>query len=249
MYDIEFKNISVYFGKVCALKDINVKVKEKEFLAVIGPNGGGKTTLLKVLLGLVKPTTGKVIIKGDKTIGYIPQFTTFNKDFPISVQDVVLMGRMNKSLRIFHKYSKEDMEKTNILMEQLGIYEFKDRQIGNLSGGQIQKVLIARALASEPDILVLDEPTASLDADAKTEIYELLKEINKKVTIIIVSHDLIAMSTYVDSIACLNKALYYHGDHKVDNNTIKKVYGCPVELIAHGVPHRVLDEHEGGYDD
>lgn len=245
MYDIELENVSVYYDNVCALKDIILKVKEKEFLGIIGPNGGGKTTLIKVLLGLIKPSTGTVKTKEDITMGYVPQFTFFNRQFPVNVIDVILMGKLRKPMRLFHKFAALDVEKADIIMEQLGILELRNRQIKQLSGGQLQKVLMARALAVEPRVLLLDEPTASIDAHYTTEIYEILKKINQQVTIVLITHDIGAISTYVDSIACLNRELFYHEDAKLTDNSIQKVYGCPIDLIAHGLPHRILKQHEG----
>ncbi|WP_425445922.1 metal ABC transporter ATP-binding protein [Dethiothermospora halolimnae] len=246
MYDIEMENLTVNYDNICALKDVNLKIKDKEFLGIIGPNGGGKSTLLKVLLKLIKPTKGKIKIKNGVKVGYVPQFTTFNRDFPIRVLDVVLMGRLYDRPKIFHKYKKSDIKLAKETMNKLDILKLKDRKISNLSGGQMQKVLIARALMVKPKVLLLDEPTASLDANGKTEIYELLKKLNHEKTIVMVSHDMGVISTYVDSIACLNKTLFYHGDDtKVTGDTLEKVYGCPVELIAHGAtPHRVLKHHK-----
>lgn len=246
MYDIEVKNVSVYYDSVCALRNVNLKVKHKDFLGILGPNGGGKTTLLKTLLGLIKPTEGEVKIGKGGLIGYVPQYTNFNKDFPISVLDVVLMGLLPKRMKWFHKYLKKDIDKAENIMKELNIFEFKDRQISQLSGGQMQKVLIARALVMEPTILLLDEPTASIDANAKTEIYALLKELNEKMTIIIVSHDVGVISSYITSVACINKTLHQHeNEFGVDQDTLEKVYGCPVDMIAHGkIPHRVFREHE-----
>ncbi|EOD01501.1 metal ABC transporter ATP-binding protein [Caldisalinibacter kiritimatiensis] len=247
MYDIEVKNVSIFYDSVCALKDINFKVKRKQFLGIIGPNGGGKTTLLKLLLGIIKPSSGTVKIRDGRSIGYVPQFSSFDKKFPIKVLDVVLMGLLPNKVRLFHRFSKKDIKKVEQVMEELGILEFKDRQIGKLSGGQLQKVLIARALVTEPNILLLDEPTASIDANAKTEIYKLLKKLNEEKTIILVSHDIGIISSYIDSIACLNKTLYYHDENnsRLDNETLKKTYGCPIDLITHGTtPHRVLKFHE-----
>lgn len=246
MIDIKINNVSVYYGSECILDNINLNIRNKEFLGIIGPNGGGKTTLLKLLLGIVKPTKGSVKVRQGCTIGYVPQFTSFDKGFPIKVMDVVLMGLTPQKLHLFHKFSGKDVSLAEKIMKELDIFEYKDRQIGQLSGGQLQKVLIARALINKPDILLLDEPTASIDANSKTEIYHLLNTLKKDMTIVIVSHDIGVIFSYIDSIACLNKTLYYHGnDPKLNHNTLEKIYGCPVELVAHwDTPHRVFRPHE-----
>ncbi|MCY6485696.1 ABC transporter ATP-binding protein [Clostridium aestuarii] len=253
---IEIIKASVYYDDVCALKNINLQVKNKEFLAVLGPNGGGKSTLLKVILGLEKLNQGEIKILGQSpkktrnSIGYVPQFSKFDRKFPVSVIDVVLMGKLGEKIKPFYKYNKENEEKIFEIMNKLNIYHLKNRQIGQLSGGQLQKVLIARALVMQPQILLLDEPTASLDAKTKTQIYQILKKLNKEMTIIIVTHDIGVISAYVNSIACVNKELYYHGKAELSNEVVKKIYGCPVDLITHGtIPHRVLKTHvEGLYD-
>ncbi|MCG8501524.1 MAG: ABC transporter ATP-binding protein [Firmicutes bacterium] len=248
---IEMSGVSVYYDQICALDHIHLNIKEKEFLAIIGPNGGGKSTLLKVVLGLIKPDKGDVKVLGQpvrhsqSAIGYVPQFSSFDKQFPIDVTDVVLMGRLSDRIRLFHSFTKEDREIVEKVMKQLEIDGLKNRQIGQLSGGQLQRVLIARALVTNPKILMLDEPTASLDANAKTQIYAILKELNQKVTVVVVSHDMGAVSSHVNRIACLNKKLYYHGEAQLNNNVVRQVYGCPIDLIAHGIPHRVLKTHEG----
>lgn len=244
MYDIQLKNISVKYGNVEALKNINLKIKHRDFLGILGPNGGGKTTLLKVLLGLVDNYTGELMIGDKVTIGYVPQFSTFNSSFPISVRDVILMGRIKKGISPFFKYSEEDLDITHETMNLLGIASLQNRQISKLSGGQLQKVLIARALAQETNCLILDEPTASLDAESKNEIYHYLREINKKATIVTVSHDIGVVSAYVKSISCLNQELYYHGDPEDIGESIERAYGCPIDLIAHGHPHRVYKQHK-----
>lgn len=247
---IEIKNLSVYYDSICALEDVNLAVRDREFLGIIGPNGGGKTTLLKVILGLIKPSSGSVRIsgkhreKGKTPIGYVPQFMRFDRLFPVNVEEVVLMGRLPAHKGVFRRYDSEDRKVVQALMEKLEVLDLKDRQIGGLSGGQMQRVLIARALAMEPEILLLDEPTASLDAHYKTEIYSVLKELNKDITVIIVTHDTGVISSYVNSIACLNRKLYYHGEGELDNSVIQQAYGCPVDLIGHGIPHRVFNEHE-----
>lgn len=237
---IKISNLNVYYENVCALHNINLEIKDKEFLAILGPNGGGKSTLLKVILGFKVPKHGEIKIcdmtpsDARRLIGYVPQFTKFNKKFPISVEEVVLMGKLGGKMKIFHRFTNEDREKAHKIMKKLSIYELKNRQIGQLSGGQMQRVLIARALLVEPKILLLDEPTASLDARTKIQIYELLKELNKDMTIIIVTHDIKMVSSYVSTIACINQKLYYHGDLKVDSNIFEQIYGLQVNLGDEG---------------
>ncbi len=243
MYVFQLKNVSVYYNRVCALKDINLKIEEGEFLGIIGPNGGGKTTLLKVLLGLVKPSAGEVIVNSNPLMGYVPQYSAFNRYFPINVLDVVLTGMLKKPLKPFHRYTPEDVKKADSIMERLGILELRKRHIRQLSGGQVQKILIARALTAQPDILLLDEPTANIDAHSRTEIFELLEKLNEHMTIVMVSHDLSAVSCYVNSIACLNQKLLYHGDARLTGDRLEKVYGCPVDLI-HGFPQRIPGCHK-----
>ena len=251
---LEINNLSVYYGEDCALSKISLNVQENEFLGIIGPNGGGKTTLLKAILGLVQPQAGTIRIfgqggaKGRRHIGYVPQFSRFDRRFPISVEEVVLMGRLAGRSPWFVRFDDKERALVEALLARLEIADLKNRQIGQLSGGQLQRVLIARALAVEPRILILDEPTASVDSASKTRIYEILKELNKEMTILIVTHDLSAVSSNIDKIACLNQQLFYHGRTELEAGLVEKVYGCPVDLIAHGVPHRVLHDHddEGG---
>ena len=248
---IEITNLSANYDKVTALSNVNLTVEEGDFLGIIGPNGGGKSTLLKVILGLVKPASGSVRVFGhsptdtDVSIGYVPQFSTFDKNFPINVEEVILMGRLRPESAYFHKYSSEDKQAAESVMQKLDLSQLRKRQIGMLSGGQLQRVLIARALAVKPKIIVLDEPTASVDSTSTLQIYEILKELNKEKTIILASHDMGAISSFVKNIACLNTSLYYHGGPSLSLDVVEKVYGCPVDLIAHGdIPHRVLHEHK-----
>ena len=239
---IELINVWARYGNITALEDINVKLEEGEFLGIIGPNGGGKTTLLKILTGLLKPSEGSIKIFGKdiekqrNLLGYVPQFTSFDNSFPISVYDVVKMGRINKSLGANENIIGESMELLNIS-------DLRHKLIGDLSGGQKQRVLIARAIVAEPKIILLDEPTASTDARTGQSVYELLDELNKSATIILVSHDIGAISSYVKKIACLNRKLIYHDSKEVSREELEATYQCPVDLIAHGVPHRVLHEH------
>ena len=249
---VRIEGLSVHYGQTPALEDVNLTVVDGEYLGIIGPNGGGKSTLLKAILGLVPPTNGSVTIygknpkKSKSAIGYVPQFAMLDKKFPITVLEVVLTGRMQPGLTPFMSFSKEDRQIAYQLLERVGVARLAGRQIAELSGGEFQKMLIARALAVNPRLMLLDEPTASVDPSSRQQIYDLLAELNQEMTIILVTHDLMAISAQVRSLACLNGRLVYHGEPELNENVANSLYGCPVDLIAHGVPHRVLKEHDGG---
>jgi zinc transport system ATP-binding protein len=245
---IEVSNLSFSYNGNTVLENVSFSVRELEFLALIGPNGGGKTTLLKLLLGLLKPDHGKIRIfgkppeKSSHRVGYVPQDVAINKSFPISVIDVVLMGR----LRFYPGagISKPDRMAAENALEKLGMAQYKHRRIDDLSGGQKERVFIARALTADPDILFLDEPIASLDNTVRGDLYALLEEINRTKTIIVVSHDMMVLSSYVSAVACINKSLHYHDNAEITEGMMEMGYpSCPVELIAHGIPHRILKTH------
>ena len=232
------------------LEDVSLSVRELDFVGLMGPNGGGKTTLLKVLLGLIPPTRGAVRIMGKSIregrthIGYVPQAVEFDRDFPISVWEVTRMGRLGRR-RLIRRYSAEDDHFVAEALRSVGMLDLGKRSIGALSGGQRQRVYIARALAAEPSILLLDEPMASVDPQVSTTIYELLGQLNDRVTILMVSHDVGAVSSHVKTVGCINRYLFYHGGQTLTPEMLDAAYQCPVDLIAHGVPHRVFHEHEG----
>jgi zinc transport system ATP-binding protein len=220
------------------LEQVNLSVEQGEFLGLVGPNGGGKSTLLKIVLGLLQPTTGRVTALGRRpvearqAIGYVPQFATFPRDFPVSVEETVLLGRLGKTRSIFG-YRRSDKEVARRTMALTEIADLRARPIGALSGGQVQRVLIARALASEPEILILDEPTSNIDMRAETDIFDLLKRLNARMTIVIVSHDIGFISQYVSLIACLNRTLLCHTASPVSGEVIEQLYGAPVRMIHH----------------
>ena len=246
---VKLEDVWVQYNGVPVLEGINLAIEQDDFLGIIGPNGGGKTTLLKVILGLISPGRGKVSVLGKppeksrSKIGYVPQHNLFDRDFPISVRDVVLMGRYGKS-GLFRRYNSEDRRATQDALQTVGMLNCKDRQMGKLSGGELQRIFIARALVAEPKLLLLDEPTASVDPAMQTEFYELLEKLKKRMAIVLVSHDISAVSIYVDKLACLNRQLHYHGSKEITPEILEATYKCPVQMIAHGfVPHRVLKEH------
>lgn len=245
---VKLDDVWVHYDRVPALEGVNLSINQDDFLGIIGPNGGGKTTLLKIILGLVKPSQGKVRLlgstpeRGRKFVGYVPQYSLFDRDFPISVWDVVLMGRLGQA-GLFKRYSEEDRRAAVQALQRVEMLEFKDRQIGKLSGGQQQRVLIARALVTKPKLLLLDEPMASVDTPMRTGFYELLERLKHEMAIVLVSHDISAVSIYVNKIACLNRRLFYHNSKEISAEELELVYQCPVELVAHGIPHRVLKEH------
>lgn len=246
---VRLEDVWVRFDGVAILEGIDLSVYQNDFLGMIGPNGGGKTTLLKVILGLIRPSRGKVTVlgstpeRGRRFMGYVPQYSLFDRDFPVSVWDVVLMGRLGQAGR-FRRYSEEDKKAALNVLETVEMLDFKGSQIGRLSGGQQQRVFIARALVSEPKLLLLDEPTASVDAPMMEEFYELLNRLKKRMAIVLVTHDLSAVSIYVDTVGCLNRKLYYHHSKEISAEDLEAAYQCPIELIAHGVPHRVLSDHD-----
>lgn len=245
---ITLKNVSVEYEGITVLHDHNFTVYNDDFIGIIGPNGGGKTTLLKVILGLIKPSKGEVRVfetsplKARNKIGYVPQIIEFDRDFPISVRDTVLMGRLARK-GLFRVHNKKDYDAVDKALKTVEMLEMKNRKTGDLSGGEMQRVMIARALASEPELMLLDEPTASIDPKMKTDIYNLLKGLKNRMAIILVTHDIGVISSHVDKVACLNCQLFYHDSKEIPRETLETVYQCPVDIIAHGTPHRVLKEH------
>ncbi len=249
-YAVYIENLSVHYGHTPAIMGVCLNVSDGEYLGIIGPNGGGKSTLLKAILGLIPVSSGNISIYGGNAhknrslVGYVPQFALLNRKFPISLFEVVLTGHLKQGIAPFFRYSSKDKESVYTLLEKIGITDLANRQISELSGGEFQKMLIARALATNPKLLLLDEPTASVDAASRDQIYSLLAELNKNMTIILVTHDLLAVSSQVNRLACLNGQLVYHGEPELTEKVVNNLYGCPVDLIAHGVPHRVLRDHE-----
>ena len=231
---IECNNIGFAYNKDYVLKNINCKVEKGDFFAITGPNGGGKSTLIKIILGLLSPKTGSVKLNIDSIdIGYVPQNTNINLDFPITVLDVVMMGNGQKhsSKRFFNiRYSKFEIECAKHSLKKVGMDSFLNNKISQLSGGQRQRVMIARAICSHPKLLILDEPTSNIDIKGQKEIYKLLKELNKEITILVVTHDLTVISNYANKVLYINQEGFMHNlkhNFKIDD----KKHICEVELM------------------
>ncbi|MFW5975020.1 MAG: metal ABC transporter ATP-binding protein [Bacteroidota bacterium] len=238
---IELQNMTAGYDGVPVLRDVNLKVYSKDFIGVIGPNGGGKTTLIKVILQLLKPMKGKVI-RNTSGIGYLPQINDIDRQFPITAEDVILSGKADRNHLFFHPSRKEKKEAYDLL-EKMGAEHLLKKSIGDLSGGQMQRVLLCRALISHPQILILDEPNTYVDNKFEGELYEMLREYNKTMSIIMVSHDVGMITPYVKTIACVNEYLHYHKSNVITEKQLES-YNCPIQLVTHGdVPHTVLKKH------
>lgn len=247
---LEVENLSVKYDDNYALKNITMTIKEGDYLGIIGPNGGGKTTLLKAILNLIDHKCNKILFFGKPInqakalISYVPQVSKVDRTYPISVIEVVLGSKLKKSLNPFYKFSNQDIIEAKEALKMVNIENLANRQIQKLSGGEFQRLLIARAIATNPKLLLLDEPTANVDPQSRSIIYNLLDKLNTEgTTIIMVSHDTMAISSKVKNIACISENLIYHGTPELSQQVIDKMYGCPIDLLAHGVPHRVLKEH------
>ena len=246
---IEIRDLWYTFNGHPILKEVTFEVSPGEFLALIGPNGGGKTTLLRLMLGLLEPNRGHIRVLGmtpksaSRRIGYVPQDVHINKSFPVTVKDVALMGCLDIKKKRWPRCSKADEQIVQKALEDMDIWPLRNNRIGELSGGQRQRVFIARALATQPEMLFLDEPTAGIDTNGQKRFYELMNHLNEAVTIVLASHDMMVISSYVKSVACVNQAVHYHEGCEITDEMLD-MYACPVEMIAHGLPHRVLKTHK-----
>jgi len=235
---IHLDHVNFQYANQTVLEDVCLDIKREEFLGIVGPNGSGKTTLLKLILGLLTPTGGQIRVLGQSPaqarmrLGYVPQFATFEKNFPIRVRDTVLQGRLGKTRPILG-YSTHDRQLARSAMEETEIFDLAQRPLGSLSGGQIQRVLIARALASDPEILILDEPTANIDPRVEEGVFDLLKRLNERVTVLVVSHDIGFISRYINRVVCLNRTLVCHMTSEINGDTIRQLYGSPMQMVHH----------------
>jgi len=245
---LELQHVTAGYGNHIALKDADLSIYDQDFIGVIGPNGGGKTTLIKVILGIIKPFQGQIRAFDDtargfiKNVGYLPQFHRIDQKFPISVLEVVLSGLMKKG-RLFSGYSRKQKELARQMLSEMGIAELEKKTVGELSGGQLQRAMLARSIISDPRLLLLDEPNTFVDNKFEGELYDLLKKLNERMAIVLVTHDLGTITSYVKTIACVNREVHYHKSNVITEKQLS-AYNCPIQLITHGeVPHTVLKKH------
>ncbi len=238
MSAVTLENVSFAYQAQPTLSNVNLSVNEGEFIGIVGPNAGGKSTLLKLIMGMLKPQIGRVRLFGRKPtevsrqIGYVPQYPKFNRDFPITVEQVVLSGTLGSG-HSWGGYRAADRAATQIALEKVEITELAQRHIGTLSGGQLQRVLLARAIVASPKLLILDEPTANVDMRREEDIFELLAQFRTQMTILLVSHDIGFISSYIDRVACVNRTLECHQTKHIDGNVLDDLYQDHVHRIAH----------------
>lgn len=235
-----------YNASVPVLQDVNLKIEDKDALAIVGPNGGGKSTLFALILGLLSPNNGTVSVMGQRPdqarerIGYMPQYSVFDYEFPVNVMDVVLMGRLHYNR--FGRYSAADRKAAMQSLDELGMADFARRPFFALSGGQRQRVLIARALAGEPEIMLLDEPTSNIDPGAQEQFYDVLKKLAGRMTLLVVSHDLGFVSEWLSGVICVNRVVHVHPVSALTGDVISDMYGYNVNMVRHD--HCCIHDHE-----
>jgi len=242
---IQLQDVAFSFNGLSVLEDVNLEVEERDFVSVVGPNAGGKTTLLKLILGLLRPSRGNIRVfgmppvKARPRIGYMAQHTSFDFLFPVNVLDVVLMGRLGHGAK-WGFYNRRDRDAAVEALCRVEMEPLQSRPFSQLSGGQRQRVFLARALASEPDLLLLDEPTANVDAAIETELFEILNDLNRRMTIMVVTHDLGFVSAYVQTVVCVNRRLAVHPTSSITGEMIHELYGGNVQMVRHD--HRCSKE-------
>lgn len=243
---LEMQSVTATYGTNVVLRNVSMKINENDFIGVIGPNGGGKTTLLKLILRLIKPEKGEIIFSesllNSTSIGYLPQISTGDVNYPVTVFDVVLSGMMIRK-NILSGMSAADKSRARSIIDEIGLSDYAGASLNELSGGQLQKVFLGRAIIGSPRLLLLDEPGNFVDSTFENDFYSRLKELNTRMAILMVSHDVGMVSSYVKSFACVNRELHYHPSSEITNEELL-AYDCPIQLITHGdVPHTVLKSH------
>jgi zinc transport system ATP-binding protein len=247
---VKFENVTFSYDGVPALKEVSFDIEQREFTAIIGPNGGGKTTMLKLILGLLDPQQGNIRVFGGtpvsarRRVGYLPQHPLLDDDFPVTVADVVRQARLGGGLKL-GPYNADDRRSANSALEAVKLAGFDNKSFSSLSIGQKQRALIARALACDPELLMLDEPAANLDPSAQNELYELLHELNKNLTVVVVSHDLGFVSKYIKKVVCVNRTAALHPASDVKGEIASMLYGdMEVRIVDHGKHSRKGEGHE-----
>lgn len=246
---ITLDSVSVTYDGCEALHDVSLTISDGDFLGVIGPNGGGKTTLVKAILSSV-PYTGTIHFApelfdgGERLIGYMPQLTTFDRAFPISIVEVVLSGLQGRR-GFLHRYTRDDRRKAHALLDRMGLASVADHPIGAVSGGQMQRALLCRAIISDPKLLILDEPTNFVDNRFEHELYQTLRELSERMAIVMISHDIGTITSLVKEIVCVNRTVHRHHSNRITAEQLAN-YNCPIQLLSHGsIPHTVLEHHPG----
>lgn len=240
---IVFENVSFSYGGPPVLEDVNLTIGDREFACVVGPNGGGKTTLVKLALGLLKPTAGSIRLFGKSPaavrsrVGYMPQHVHLDPKFPVSVMDVVLMGRLGNG-HSFGPYRQQDKLAAWTALREVGLFDSRNRPFADLSGGQQRRLFIARAVACEPELLLLDEPTANLDPKVEQELYQVLSELNQRMAVVVVSHDMAFVSQFVKRVICVKRGVHIHPTSEIQDGTLSEVFGTDLRMVRH-------DKHAG----
>lgn len=244
---VELRDVAVSYDGYRALEGVTLDIRPDDFIGVIGPNGGGKTTLVNAILGNI-PCMGSITLSpelyrdGQRLIGYMPQVSTFDREFPITVVEVVLSG-LQSSHGFTRRYTREEMRRAERLLESAGVGDTAHKPIGEVSGGQMQRAMLCRAIISEPRLLILDEPTTYVDNRFEKELYALLQELSSRMAIVMVSHDLGTITSVVRSIVCVNRHVHRHDSNIITEEQLLN-YDCPLQIISHGdVPHTVLHRH------
>ena len=235
---IDIEDLWFSYNGQAVLRDVSLQVAAREMVCVVGPNGGGKSTLLKLALGLLRPQRGSVLIFGRPPhdarvqMGYVPQHAVFDPSFPASVADVVLMGRLGRS-RWLGPFGRRDRDVADEALRDVGLADLRRRWFSELSGGQRQRVMIARALASRPELLLLDEPMASLDAAVENEFQALLERLNERMAIVLVSHDIGFVSGRAGKVVCVRGTVAVHPTAELTGELMRDLYGQDIRLVRH----------------
>lgn len=246
---ITLRSVSIRYEHNVALEGVNLEIYDDDFIGVIGPNGGGKTSLVKAIMGVIKHS-GEITFastlryRNHLKIGYMPQVSQFDTRFPISIEEVVLSGLQTEK-GFFGRYTKDDRAKAHILLRQMGIEDIASRPIGEVSGGQLQRALLCRAIISQPKLLILDEPTNFVDNTFEKEFYALIKQLHSQMAVMIVSHDVGTITSLVNAVICVNRHVHRHDSNILTEEQLRG-YDCPIQLLSHGhIPHTVLEHHAG----